>query len=108
PVGVKFDIGELVVTKNRESLRYDKEEYNSLIKERIEACLAELGALYNKQTTDSLTLEDFFHNRKYEQKFINLGGITTLALPYVIKTGPRGGTNKEYLIKNLKDPVYKP
>lgn len=108
PVGIKFEIGELVVTKNRESLRYDKEEYNSLIKERIEATLAELGGLYNKQTSDTLTLEEYFKSKTFEQRYINLGGITSLALPYRITPGPRGGTKKEYLVKNLKDPVYKP
>lgn len=114
PIGVKFEIGELIVTKNRESLRYDSEECNSLIKERIEAALQNLGEIYNKQNTESLTLEEYIKHLKSPDKYIHLGKVGSLnwdvkiRLPYKYVRGPRGGEKKEYLIKGLSDPIYLP
>ncbi len=48
PVAVKFEIGELQVTPNRESLRYN-DEIKELVKERINLACEELKTLYHKQ-----------------------------------------------------------
>lgn len=45
PVALKFEIGELKVTPNRESLRYD-DETRVLIVERIKECIQELREMY--------------------------------------------------------------
>lgn len=108
PIGIKFEIGELVVTKNRENLRYDIEECNALIIERIDLALTELSNIYNRQCNESLTLEEYIKHLEYEQKKIKLDNDTSLALPYKLVTGPQGGLKKIYLVKNLLDPTYMP
>lgn len=53
PVGVKFDIGELMITPNRESIRYN-DELISIINQRIDLCLKELKSLTKESTYDDL------------------------------------------------------
>lgn len=48
PIGVKFEIGELVVTPNRESLRYT-DEVKKIVGERVISALKECLDLYNSQ-----------------------------------------------------------
>lgn len=51
PVGVKFDIGELMPTPNREGIVLD-DDSKALIKERIKLTLNELQSIYDKQRED--------------------------------------------------------
>lgn len=44
PVGVKFNIGDIIVTPNREQIRYS-DEMIAVINERINACLEEIKSL---------------------------------------------------------------
>lgn len=55
PVGVKFSIGELIITPNRESIRYSK-ELSTLINTKINACLKELESLCDTTYDDLDTL----------------------------------------------------
>lgn len=48
PIAVKFEIGELMVTPNRESIRYS-DESKELIKQRIESVFEEIREIYSKQ-----------------------------------------------------------
>jgi hypothetical protein len=48
PIGVKFEIGELVVTPNRESLRYT-DEVKKIVKERVDLAFEEIVKLFESQ-----------------------------------------------------------
>lgn len=65
PIGVKFEIGELQVTPNRESLRYVSDEIKELIKTRISNCLEELKTMYRD---DTMVYEDWFEYLRNKDK----------------------------------------
>tara|TARA_R110000868_G_scaffold156695_2_gene383721 strand:- start:9324 stop:11741 length:2418 start_codon:yes stop_codon:yes gene_type:complete len=46
-VGVKFDIGELMITPSREEIVYDEATIDLII-DKIESCLSEIKDIYNK------------------------------------------------------------
>lgn len=71
PVGVKFEIHELVVTPNREMLRYT-DEVKKLVKERVLKTIEELGKLYIAQQSQ---YEDYFewYKVKTKRKYLYLG-----------------------------------
>lgn len=71
PVGIKFNIDELVVTPNREALRYTDEVKSILIK-RIVQTVEELKSLYIAQ---QVVYTDFFawHEGKTTRKYLNFG-----------------------------------
>lgn len=71
PVGVKFEIGELMITSNRESIRYN-DEVIDIINKRIDATLKELASLADTGTFDKLA--DLLAARKEATKFIRLEG----------------------------------
>lgn len=56
PVGIKFEIGELQVTPNRETLRYT-DEIKILVKERIKLATEELINLFSSQNK---TINNYF------------------------------------------------
>jgi hypothetical protein len=62
PIGIKFEIGELQVTPNRESIRYTNESKN-LIKEKIEAATNELKDLYKDDTMLYDDYTDYLKNK---------------------------------------------
>jgi hypothetical protein len=68
-VGIKFQIGELLVTPNREQLRYT-DEIITLVKERINLAINELTEIFNKQNKQ---FDSFFEwlNKKNEKPYIN-------------------------------------
>ena len=107
PIGIKFEIGELLVTKNRENLRYDDEEINELIKTRINEALNELGEIYNKQLNSIDSLKDYLTSHKVTSKYIQFGD-NEVELPYQININSSGNSRKEYRIKSLKDVYYTP
>lgn len=108
PIGVKFEIGELLVTKNRENLRYDNEEVNELIRQRIKLALEELGQIYNRQISESLDLNAYIENFKSPQKYIKFDEGVKLELPFETITDKNGVIRRKFLIKGLKDPYYVP
>lgn len=66
-VGVKFEIGELPPTNNREGIRYT-EEAIALIKERVELAYNEILELYksqNKEFTNYFEWKNVYKNRPY-------------------------------------------
>jgi hypothetical protein len=66
PIGVKFKIGELSVTPNRESLKYN-EGTRTLIKARIQVVIDELNALYNKQVENTCNFYEYIASRSKEK-----------------------------------------
>lgn len=79
PVGIKFDIGELMVTPNREQLRYT-EDIILLINNKIDACLKELLEIYNKQNPDILDLKTYLDFRS-KRPHINFNNVSHLYIP---------------------------
>lgn len=112
PVGVKFDIGELYVTINRESIRY-KEESKKLIKERIELVIEDIRRLYNKNSKEVETLEEYYEKVNSPMKYLsflnNEGEETKLYLPYKQALSK---DRSEYInvdvIEGLQNVKYKP
>lgn len=68
PIGVKFDIGELIVTPNRESLRYT-DEVKASVKTRIKLAHDELLSMYEEERME---YDDFWEwlEEKDERKKI--------------------------------------
>lgn len=71
PVGVKFEISELIVTPNRESLRYT-DEIIKLVNERIEETIKELTELYNNQCKEHSDFKEWWLNKK-QDRILKLG-----------------------------------
>jgi hypothetical protein len=63
-VGIKFQIGELQVTPNRENLRYT-DKAKALIKERVELAYNECLAMFREQNAP---IENYFEWTKVKQK----------------------------------------
>ena len=68
-VGVKFKIGELLVTPNREQLRYT-DEIITLVRERIKLAIEELTSIFDKQNKASESFFDWYA-KKGEKPFIS-------------------------------------
>ncbi len=68
PIGIKFDISELVVTPNREMLRYT-DEVKALVKKRVQESVIKLKEMY---LAKARTHDDFFdwYNAKNSRKFL--------------------------------------
>lgn len=77
-VGIKFEISELVVTPNREALRYT-DNVKTILRERINQAKEELENLYYEQAVE---IEDFFvwFKSKNERKHIMFGDSDKLFL----------------------------
>lgn len=77
PVAIKFNIGDLVVTPERESIRYipiDSKETSDIIKEKIELVKRELKKLYNKQdVVYYYNIQNFITTLKYGYSFLLIG-----------------------------------
>lgn len=78
PIGVKFEIGELQVTPNRESLRYT-DEAKVLIREKVNAAVEELKALYKDDTMLYDNWHEYLQN-KDARPYILLGDSDKLYL----------------------------
>jgi len=88
PVGVKFDIGELVITPNRESIRYTKEMIE-LINLKIDGCLKELKKMTNNRYD---TIEDVLKVKADSTKYLSTGegkGIPVYSSYYTNDKGQR-------------------
>lgn len=60
-IGLKFDIGELTVTPNRESLQYNNETIE-IIKDKLELAKQEIIDLLSKQYDNVQTLEQYYYS----------------------------------------------
>lgn len=69
PVGIKFDIGELLITPNRESIRYNDDTI-AIIKDKIVGCCNELKAIMAEATFSNL--DDLITAANDSTKFILL------------------------------------
>jgi len=63
PIALKFDIGDIAVTANRESLKYD-ETTVEIIKDKIELAKAEIVEMISKQYNNVQTLEDYYEAKE--------------------------------------------
>jgi hypothetical protein len=70
-VGIKFEISELVVTPNRESLRYT-DSVIKLVNERIDETIKELTELYNNQRKEHNDFKEWWFNKK-QDRILKLG-----------------------------------
>lgn len=95
PIAIKFNIGELNVTANRETLDYSEETIN-LIKERLNIAMFELKELATKQYQNVTTLEDYFN-------FVENFGEITLATKNVTQSD--GSIIKTNITINVRDIV---
>jgi hypothetical protein len=62
PIAVKFDVGELKPTLERENIQYDEESIK-LIKERINLVLSELREYFKDQSFEITDLKTYLSNR---------------------------------------------
>lgn len=103
PVGVKFEIGELMITSNRESIRYNDEAID-FINKKVDACIAELNSLATENVYDELeqVLKAIEDNRY--SKFLRLTD------DIKIKIGSNGYSkdNKPTFPINIPRPQWKP
>lgn len=71
PIGIKFEIGELMVNMTREMIRYS-DESKKLIKERIESAINELVEKYNSFNQPIESLMDFVREKhRFEKERIH-------------------------------------
>ena len=86
PIGVKFEIGELIVTPNRESLRYT-DEIKELVNKRILEAYEELKTLYVEERAE---YDDFWEwiKEKDERKKIKFSDEDILYLTGVKELTP--------------------
>lgn len=82
PLGVKFNIGELDITPNREQLRYTDRTIKLLL-ERIQLVREEVQTIYDKQNSGYTELDTFFKVRfngrsiKLGDHKVNIGGVNS-------------------------------
>jgi hypothetical protein len=62
-IAIKFDIGELEITLNRENIQYDDDTINT-IKERIAQAREEISTLYASQSPEIEDLREYFGKRR--------------------------------------------
>lgn len=106
PVGVKFSIGELMITSNREAIRYN-DELAAFINKRIDECLEELKSLTKEASYDTIEDLRIAQLALVNGKFITLeDGIKVKVYP-----GNYGMDVKHEYIRypfDLPDPKYTP
>lgn len=106
PIGIKFNIGELKVTNNREQIVYH-DEAKELIKKRIELALGEIRDIYNKQNTQEVTLQEYLEIRARQYKLIQFG-LIKVPLPYkYVRNDKTGLLEPQDLIPGLNISNYK-
>lgn len=92
PVGIKFQIGELVVTPNRESLRYT-DEVKVLVKERIKKTIEALIELFNKQNKVYYDFRDWYLNKDIK--------------PAITFSNPNNGESDRLVLTGVKGIIKK-
>lgn len=105
PLGIKFGIGELFVTNNREQIVYT-DESKFLIKQRIDAVIKEIRDLYNSQTEIKSDFSGFMKQRKESHKFVKLGFFYLLIPSKSVWDDDKRKYITADLISGLKQPYY--
>lgn len=77
PVGVKFDIGELLITPNRESIRYNDDTIAN-IKAKVEGCTNELKEIMASSAFDDL--DKMIAATRNQTKYILLDDDTSIPI----------------------------
>lgn len=104
PVGVGFNIGELMITPNRESIRYN-DEVITIINKKIDECLREIKSLTTESVYDDLTV---LVKAKAESRYKYVRLQDDVKLP--IYEGSYGYDKKNELIRypfKIPEPQYK-
>lgn len=101
PIGIKFDIGELMPTPSREDITYGDEDI-VLVKERIKLSLIEICEYYNNN------INHIYENyREYVQNY-NIDKLIRLGEVYIDVTKARNYLKKNFDVKiELKEPQFK-
>lgn len=109
-VGIKFDIGEFMVTPNREDVVYDDVTID-LIVDKIEGCLSEIKSIYNKTNiydnfVDWINATKRFKARKIKKTYSWQTNEDNLdAEVYLVDGDKIDITEIKYL---LPKPIFKP
>lgn len=97
PIAIKFDIGEISPTLERENIKYDDRSIE-LIKERINLAIVEIKDYFKKDTFEIDDLKEYLNVRtKIPYLYFNK------QLDHKIKATPTIGLKKDYIWKPLKD-----
>lgn len=97
PLGIKFQVGELRPTLERENLQYEESSIN-LIKERIELVLDEIKEYFSDQTFEISDLKDYLTIRS-QTPYLYFNK----ELDHKIKSVKRIGSKKDYYYKYLEN-----
>lgn len=105
-VGVKFDIGELQVTPNREQIRYSDEAIK-LINNRLEATCEEILKLEEKIcSTEIATLPEVIENCRTLTKYLDLAdNVSTKITSERIMLTFEGRVLQLNVVKNIVDTI---
>lgn len=104
PIGVKFEIGDLVITPNRESIRYN-DEVIAVINQKIDDCLEEVKSLNTEGVYE--TISSLLKARKSKNKTIRL--TDDISLP--VYEGNYGYDNRNNPIRypfKIGEGIFKP
>ena len=99
PVGLKFKIGELEITPERENVKYT-EEGIEIIKNKIDLCIKELKKIYKRQNPPIDDIREYLYKRT-ERPHVKFGDKHKLFIP------KETGVTKSILYKDLED-IYIP
>jgi len=109
PIALKFEIGELIVTPDRESIRYveiDGKSTEDIIRNKLDLAIEELKQLYNKQ--DSLKVDSLitYLERRAESPELNIHGLD-LNLKPIIKESKVSCTLLEGYVGEFTEDLFK-
>lgn len=108
PVGIKFNIGELYVTLSRESIRYNDEERNNLIKDRINLTVEEIRRRYNKNNSEVDTLEEYLKHLESPDKLLVIEDVEIRLPKKQTLNKKENGYENIDIIEGLKEVKWKP
>lgn len=108
PVGIKFNIGELYVTLSRESIRYNDEERNNLIKERINLTIDEIRRRYNKSSSEVDTLEEYLRHLESPDKILVIEDVEIKLPKKQTLNKKEDGYENIDVIEGLREVKWKP
>lgn len=104
PVGVKFEIGNLIITPNRESIRYN-DEVVAIINQKIDECLEELQELNTESVFE--TIPALLKAKSKTTKTIRLNEEISLPIYEGNYGNDSHGHNRRYPFK-IGEGIFKP